>query len=82
LRRTAVRRAPGFVFPAGPAFGFPARFDVARVFRADEAFVFRPDEDFGAARSGSFRPPVSRFHSSNVSSEIFPSTSNCANFRR
>jgi hypothetical protein len=34
------------------------------------------------ARSGSFARPVSRFHSSNVSGEILPSTSNWANFRR
>jgi hypothetical protein len=34
------------------------------------------------ARSGSVRTPVSRFHSSKVSSEIFPSTSSCANLRR
>ena len=33
-------------------------------------------------RSGSFCPPVSRFHSSYVSLEIFPSTSSWANFRR
>lgn len=38
-------------------------------------------ELFRAARSGSFLPPVSRFHSSNVSFEIFPSTRSCANFR-
>jgi len=36
----------------------------------------------GLTRSGSFCPPVSRFHSSYVSAEIFPSTNNCANFRR
>src|SRR4029453_10068637 len=45
--------------------------------------VRRPD--FGAlacARSGSFLPPVSRFHSSKVSLEILPSTSSWANFRR
>ena len=32
--------------------------------------------------SGSFCPPVSRFHSSNVLFEIFPSTRSSANFRR
>ena len=32
-------------------------------------------------RSGNFRPPVSRFHSSNVSGEIFPCTRSSANFR-
>src|SRR5688572_20364156 len=37
---------------------------------------------FGFTRSGSFLPPVSRFHSSNVSAEISPFTSNSANFRR
>lgn len=35
-----------------------------------------------AALSGSFLVPVSRFHSSNVSFEIFPSTRSCANLRR
>jgi hypothetical protein len=30
--------------------------------------------DWGVARSGNFRLPVSRFHSSKVSGEIFPST--------
>ena len=39
-------------------------------------------EDFRGARSCSFLRPVSRFHSSKVSLEIFPSTSSCANFRR
>src|SRR4051794_13758292 len=33
-------------------------------------------------RSGSLRPPVSRFHSSNVCGEILPSTSSWANLRR
>src|SRR5688572_25009552 len=33
-------------------------------------------------RSGSFRAPVSRFHSSNVSFEISPLTSSSANLRR
>src|SRR5207247_703124 len=37
---------------------------------------------FGLTCSGSSRPPVSRFHSSNVSAEIFPFTSNSANFLR
>jgi hypothetical protein len=34
------------------------------------------------ARSGSSAPPVSRFHSSNVSGEISPVTSSSANLRR
>ena len=38
--------------------------------------------DFDPTRSGSFLLPVSRFHSSNVSFEIFPSTRSCANFLR
>jgi len=38
--------------------------------------------DLGFTRSGSFFLPVSRFHSSKVSGEIFPSTSSSANFRR
>ena len=33
-------------------------------------------------RSGNFAPPVSLFHSSNVSGEILPSTRSCANLRR
>src|SRR5437762_13512661 len=48
------------------------RFDAVRVLRLVSGF-FRAD-DSRAARSGSFLPPVSRFHSSNVSLEIFPST--------
>src|SRR6185295_18710041 len=36
----------------------------------------------GLTRSGSLAPPVSRFHSSNVSAEIFPLTSSSANFLR
>src|SRR4029453_15198126 len=44
--------------------------------------VFVAVFDCDPARSGSFFFPVSRFHSSKVSFEIFPSTSNCANFRR
>jgi hypothetical protein len=37
------------------------------------------DFGFTRTRSGSFLPPVSRFHSSKVSFEIFPSTRSCAN---
>src|SRR2546425_3443479 len=48
------------------------RFDVVRVPRLIRGF-FRADA-LRAARSGSFLLPVSRFHSSNVSFEIFPST--------
>ena len=45
--------------------------------------VFRFDlVAFREARSGSSREPVSRFHSSYVLGEIFPSTRSCANFRR
>ena len=40
------------------------------------AFAFR------FTRSGSFAPPVSRFHSSNVLFEIFPLIRSSANFRR
>ena len=47
-----------------------------RLLRDDRGFVFR------FTRSGSFFPPVSRFHSSNVCAEILPSTRSCANFRR
>ena len=36
----------------------------------------------GLTCSGSLAPPVSRFHSSNVSAEIFPFTSSSANLRR
>jgi hypothetical protein len=55
------------------ALGFPDRFT--------EAFLglrFLA----GFTRSGSLAPPVSRFHSSNVSSEISPFTSSSANLRR
>src|SRR5207237_704949 len=38
--------------------------------------------DFAPARSGSFLLPVSRFHSSKTSLEIFPSIRSSANFRR
>jgi hypothetical protein len=48
--------------------------DAHRRLRAALVFFF--------TRSGSFRPPVSRFHSSNVWLEIFPWTSSSANFRR
>ena len=49
-------------------------------------FLFVFVLDFGRAlgftRSGSFAPPVSRFHSSKVSFEIFPCTKSSANFLR
>jgi hypothetical protein len=53
-------------------------------FYLDFEFGFRLDLGFtfGWTRSGSFAPPVSRFHSSKVWFEILPSTSNCANFLR
>jgi len=56
-----------------PAHRFFAafRFGLALVRRV--AFFF--GVDFRFARSGSRRLPVSRFHSSKVSGEIFPSTS-------
>jgi hypothetical protein len=38
------------------------------------ALFLVPDAAVRFTRSGSFFPPVSRFHSSNVSLEIFPST--------
>src|SRR5215208_368968 len=57
----------------GFGFGF-VRVVVFRFFAGAAALRF--------ARSGSFLPPVSRFHSSNVSFEILPSTRSCANFRR
>jgi hypothetical protein len=61
------------------AGGQRRRFEVVR----DLGFlVFLRADAFRAARSGSFFFPVSRFHSSNVSFEIFPSTSSCANLRR
>jgi hypothetical protein len=46
------------------------------------AVVFRFRVGLRSTRSGSFERPVSRFHSSKVAGEIFPSTSSCANFRR
>jgi hypothetical protein len=49
---------------------------LADVLPPRDFFVFVP------TRSGSLVPPVSRFHSSKVSLEIFPSTRSSANFRR
>src|SRR6188768_742115 len=58
-------------------------FFFAGVFRFGAFFFPAAVFFFGAAaRSGSFALPVSRFHSSNVSGLILPSTSSCANFRR
>jgi hypothetical protein len=58
-----------------------ARRDRA-VFEVDFfTFDFLADA-FLRTRSGSRFAPVSRFHSSKVSFEILPSTSNCANLRR
>jgi hypothetical protein len=56
------------------------RFFAARLF--GPALAFLDALAFVRTRSGSFLRPVSRFHSSKVSLEIFPSTSSCANFRR
>jgi hypothetical protein len=53
--------------------GFLRRFDAVGFLRRR---VLDP------TRSGSLFRPVSRFHSSNVSLEIFPSTRSCANLRR
>ena len=64
----------------GPLLRARHRFFVARDLRGDAAFFDLVD--FAPACSGSFLPPVSRFHSSKVAFEIFPSTSSCANFRR
>lgn len=44
--------------------------------------VFFRRSDRRLTRSGSFLPPVSRFHSSNVLFEILPSTRSWANLRR
>src|SRR2546427_212490 len=46
-----------------------------RLFKSASAWPSRPS-------SGSFLPPVSRFHSSKVSFEIFPFTRSSANLRR
>ena len=51
-----------------------------RVFRLRAAVFFFVV--FFFTRSGSFLPPVSRFHSSKVSFEISPFTSSSANLRR
>src|SRR5262245_54296643 len=64
--------------------------ELGRYRRGLECFLARRDlrdrvvlaEAFRVMRSGSFFRPVSRFHSSNVWLEIFPSTRSCANFRR
>jgi len=66
-------------------FDEPVFFFAVVAFRADG---FRLPLRFGfvalfrPTRSGRFALPVSRFHSSNVSGEIFPSTRSCANLRR
>jgi hypothetical protein len=60
------------------------RFRVRDAARERVAFAdpLLPDFALRLTRSGKRFDPVSRFHSSNVSFEILPSTSNCANFRR
>src|SRR5439155_26539778 len=50
--------------------------------RLDRALGLDLALPLGVTRSGSFAPPVSRFHSSKVWLEILPSTRSCANFRR
>ncbi|MGZ6123185.1 MAG: hypothetical protein ACXWM0_19100, partial [Vulcanimicrobiaceae bacterium] len=72
--------AVGFVrrFTATLRFAFPLRFTVLFLLPFFFAFVFA----LRFTWSGSFALPVSRFHSSNVSLEIFPSTNSCANFLR
>ena len=58
------------------------RFDAVRFRFVDVSERFFVVDRFRVTRSGSRVAPVSRFHSSNVSFEILPSTSSCANFRR
>src|SRR6266516_2771073 len=50
--------------------------------RLDRALSLELALPLGVTRSGSFAPPVSRFHSSKVWLEILPSTRSCANFLR
>jgi hypothetical protein len=50
--------------------------------RLDLTLRFDFTTTFGWRRSGSSALPAERFHSSKVSGEIFPSTSNSANFLR
>ena len=57
-------------------------FFVAALCRRPAARVFFALFDRDPTRSGNFFLPVSRFHSSKVSLEIFPSTRSCANLRR
>src|SRR6476469_548144 len=68
----------------GGAFGTTAlMLDLLRIpvfLRLPVAFFFALG--FGVTRSGSFSEPVSRFHSSYVSSEILPWSRSSANFRR
>ena len=74
FRRTGLFVA-AFVLPLDfeRALALPTRF-------LEAGFELRFFEGF--TRSGSLAPPVSRFHSSKVSSEISPFTSSSANLRR
>src|SRR5206468_4267132 len=70
--------------PAGCAtHDHPLRFerDCLRLL-ARFTFGDRVDARLRLTRSGNFAAPVSRFHSSKVSVEILPLTSNSANLRR
>jgi hypothetical protein len=64
------------------AFRFDVRAGFAFVVRVLAVGVFFLAFFFFFTRSGSRWLPVSRFHSSKVSGEISPLTSNSANFRR
>jgi hypothetical protein len=76
IRNAQQRDARHFV---AARVDFRARFrDRARLAFARFGFA----RFFGATLSGSSALPVSRFHSSNVSGEISPLTSNSANLRR
>jgi hypothetical protein len=64
-------------------FGLRLDFEEALGFPDPFADAFLELRFFaGLTRSGSLAPPVSRFHSSNVCSEISPFTSSSANLRR
>ena len=83
--RYCIRHAGPGEFPHSQRFLVDLAFDRLRtvVDARVRAEVFAVLDVFGRpTRSGSLLAPVSRFHSSKVLPEIFPSTSSCANLRR
>ena len=77
-------RADRLAFFAGVLSRFGATFDLTLRFGTPFDFTFRFGFAlaFGWSRSGNSAFPAARFHSSKVSGEILPLTSNSANFLR